>query len=109
MALTGKINSSNVINRLNLDWFNAETRKEFKQAIKEGKTPSLPTIEIEVYFCTPADDEVAIKKFRGTNNSLHEDTEGVKLEIVFDAQYGAAYQQLLLDKKLRIFRLNIIG
>lgn len=37
MALTGKINSSNVINRLNLDWFNAETRKEFKQAIKEGK------------------------------------------------------------------------
>ena len=111
MALTGKINSSNVINRLNLDWFNAETRKEFKQAIKEGKTPSLPTIEIEVYFCTPADDEVAIKKFRGTNNSLHEDTEGVKLEIVFDAQYGAAYQQLLLDKKvedipLEYYRVN---
>lgn len=101
MALTGKINSGNVASRLNLDWFNAETRKEYKQAIEEGKTPELPTIEIEVYFCTPDDNEIAIKKFRGTNNSLHEDTEGVKLEIVFDTQYSAAYQQLLSDKKVK--------
>lgn len=101
MALTGKINSGNVASRLNLDWFNAETRKEYKQAIEEGQTPELPTIEIEVYFCTPDDNEIAIKKFRGTNNSLHEDTEGVKLEIVFDTQYCAAYQQLLSDKKVK--------
>jgi predicted ATP-dependent endonuclease of OLD family len=101
MALTGKINGSNVINRFNLDWFNAETRKEFRQKIDEGETPLLPTIEIEVYFCTPADEEVAIKKFKGTNNTLHEDTEGVKLELVFDTQYSAAYRQLLADKKVK--------
>lgn len=101
MALTGKINSGNVASRLNLDWFNAETRKEYKQAVEEGKTPELPKIEIEVYFCTPDENEIAIKKFRGTNNSLHEDTEGVKLEIVFDTQYCTAYQQLLSDKKVK--------
>ena len=101
MALTGKINSGNVNNRFNLDWFNVETRKEFQQSVEEGKTPSLPTIEIEVYFCSQIDDEVAIKKFRGTNNSLHEDTEGVKLEIVFDPQYCPAYQQLLSEKKVK--------
>lgn len=100
MALTGKINSGKVDSRLNLDWFNDKTRKEYKQAIEEGKTPKLPTIEIEVYFCTPDDNEIALKKFRGANNSLHEDAAGVKLEIVFDTQYGSAYQQLLSEKKV---------
>jgi predicted ATP-dependent endonuclease of OLD family len=101
MVLTGKVNSRSVFNMLNLDWFNAEVRNEFKQAIEEGDTPSLPTIEIEVYFGSLADNELAIKRFKGSNNSLHEDTEGVKLEIIFDDQYGEAYRQQLTDKKIR--------
>lgn len=101
MVLTGKINSSIVFNRLNLDWFNAEVRNEFKQAIEEGKSPSLPKIEIEVFFSAPADDEHAIKRFKGSNNSLCEDAVGVKVEIIFDAQYCEAYKQLLSDKKIK--------
>lgn len=42
-----------------------------------------------------------IKKFKGTNNSLREDTEGVKLEIVFDSQYAPAYKQLLFEGKIK--------
>ncbi len=101
MVLTGKIDSGSIVSRFNLDWFNSEIRNEYKQAVDEGKTPEPPTIEIEVFFCTPKDDDNSITKFRGANNSLHEDTEGVKLEIVFDTQYSSAYKQLLSDKKIK--------
>ena len=101
MALTGKVNGSSMANRLNLDWFNAAVRTKFKQSVANGEIPELPSIEIEVYFCSSNEDEVAIKKFKGTNNSLHEDVEGVKMEIVFDTQYSAAYKQLLSDKKIK--------
>lgn len=100
MALTGKIDGRNVVNRFNLNWFNAETRNEFQRSVDEGASPLLPSIEIEVYFSFPDDDEIALKKFKGTNNSLHEDTEGVKMELVFDTQYNPAYQLLLSDKKV---------
>ena len=53
MVLTGKINGSNIVNRLNLDWFNAKVRQDFKDAIKAGNTPVLPIIEIEAYFLHP--------------------------------------------------------
>ena len=101
MVLTGKINGSNIANRVNLDWFNASVREKFIEAVESGNTPILPTIEIEAYFSTPGEDEVAIKKFKGTNNSLHEDTEGVKVEIIFDVQYASAYKQLLTEKKVK--------
>ena len=61
----------------------------------------MPSIEIEAYFSSLKEDEVAIKKFKGTNNSLHEDTEGVKVEIIFDTQYASAYKQLLAEKKVK--------
>lgn len=61
MVLTGKINGSSVANRLNLDWFNAQVRQKFKESIEAGNTPDLPTIEIEVYFASPDEDEIAIK------------------------------------------------
>ena len=101
MVLTGKINGNNIANRVNLDWFNAIVRKNFIEAIKSGNTPTLPVIAIEAYFSAPEEDEVAIKKYKGTNNSLHEDIEGVKVEIVFDTQYASAYKQLLEEGKVK--------
>jgi putative ATP-dependent endonuclease of the OLD family len=101
MVLTGKSNNGTVASRLNLDWFNAETRNTYKQDIEDGKAPEPPKIEIEAYFSTPDESEAAIKKFKGTNNSLHEDSEGVKLEIAFDTQYSSAYQQLLSERKIK--------
>lgn len=101
MTLTGKISGGSIAARLNLDWFNAAVRAKFKQSVENGETPELPIIEIEVYFSSPGEDEVVVKKFRGTNNSLHEDVEGVKLEIVFDTQYSDAYKQLISDHKIK--------
>ena len=101
MVLTGKIGGSNIANRVNLDWFNTNVRKGFIKAIKAGNTPALPTIEIEAYFSTPDEDEISTKVYKGTNNSLHEDTEGVKVEILFDTQYSTVYKQLLSDGKIK--------
>ena len=64
MVLTGKINGSNIANRVNLDWFNAKVRKDFIEAVETGNTPILPTIEIEAYFLAPKEDEVAIKNLK---------------------------------------------
>lgn len=100
MVLTGKINGGNLINRFNLDWFNLEARNEYKTAISNGEKPTPPTIEIEAYLFSPTEEEIVIKKFKGANNSLHEDVEGIKLEIVFDDQYCDAYKQLLTEKKI---------
>lgn len=101
MVLTGKIGGSNIANRVNLDWFNTNVRKGFIEAIKAGNTPALPTIEIEAYFSAPDKDEISTKVYKGTNNSLHEDTEGVKVEILFDTQYSTVYKQLLSDGKIK--------
>lgn len=101
MVLTGKIDGSNIANRVNLDWFNTNVRKGFIEAIKAGNTPALPTIEIEAYFSAPDKDEISTKVYKGTNNSLHEDTEGVKVEILFDTQYSTVYKQLLSDGKIK--------
>lgn len=101
MVLTGKINGGNIINRVNLDWFNTRVRKDFIEAVEAGVSPILPTIEIEAYLFASKEDEVAIKKFKGTNNSLHEDAEGIKVEIIFDTQYDSAYKQLLAEGKLK--------
>ena len=100
MVLTGKINGGNLINRFNLDWFNLDARNEFKTAIANGEKPTTPTIEVEAFLLPPTEEEIFIKKFKGTNNSLHEDVEGVKLEIVFDSQYCDAYKQLLSEEKI---------
>lgn len=90
MVLTGKINGNNIVSRVNLDWFNVSIRNSFIETIEAGDTPALPVIEIEVYFSIPEEDEVEIRKFRGTNNSLLEDFHGVKMEIIFDSQYATA-------------------
>lgn len=101
MVLTGKINGGSIASRLNLDWFNLDVRQEFIEGITCGKTSVPPTIEFEVYFDALNEKDISIKRYRGTNNSLHEDTEGVKLEIVFDPQYSSSYKELVKAKKVQ--------
>lgn len=101
MVLTGKINGGTLLSRLNLDWFNKDSRNEYKKAIEDGKTPEPPTIVIESYLSAAEEGEGKIKQFKGTNNSLHEDVEGVKIEIKFDESYCDAYKQLLADQKIK--------
>lgn len=101
MVLTGKINGGTILSRLNLDWFNKDYRNEYKKAIEDGKTPEPPTIVIESYLSAAEEGDGKIKQFKGTNNSLHEDVEGVKIEIKFDESYCDAYKQLIAEQKIK--------
>lgn len=100
MTLTGKINGVSVFKRLNPDWFNREIRNDFKEKIEANQLVGPPSIYFEVYL-KDDDTDILIQKFRGINNSLREDAIGVKLEIIFDQQYSAAYQQLLTENTLK--------
>ena len=101
LVLTGKVNGFNINSILNIDLFNADARKEFKEHIEQNKACEPPAIVIEAYFSDPEDDDVDTKRYRGTNNSLHEDVCGVKVEICFDEQYSAAYKELLNNGQVK--------
>ncbi len=107
--LRGPINGSDLVkltvavSQIGLIWIGLMLKSGTKiwESIEAGNMPDLPTIEIEVYFASPDEDEIAIKKYRGNVNIHYEDAEGVKLEIIFDTQYAPAYKQLLVEGKVR--------
>lgn len=101
MVLTGRLSGGNIANRLNLDWFNIDIRNEYRTSVSSGCPLDLPSIEIEAFFSPSREDEVQIKRLRGTNNSFHEDSEGVKIEISFDSQYSETYRQLLSEGEIK--------
>ena len=101
MVLTGRLSGGSIANRLNLDWFNIDVRNEYRTSVSSGCPLDLPCIEIEAFFSPSREDEVQIKRLRGTNNSFHEDSEGVKIEISFDSQYSETYRQLLSEGEIK--------
>lgn len=51
---------------------------------------SLPEVMIEVFID-------GVPDYKGTNNSLHEDSEGISLKILFDLDLTAKYEELAKD------------
>lgn len=100
IALTGKLNGSNVMAKLSPDIFNYYVRKQYRESLETGTPENPPTIEIEVYFCNLKNDDVTFKEYKGTNNSLHEDAYGVKIVIELNKEYATTYKELLKDKKI---------
>lgn len=99
MALTGKINGVNINSRLSPDWFNFEKRLAYKDSLVTDDPQTPPNIEIELFF-DKYETDAKVKSFTGTNNSLHEDASGVKLEIKFNDDYSETYKQLIKEKKI---------
>lgn len=100
MGLTGKINGSSIMSKLNADWFNINVRNQYKDKIEKGEKTKLPCIDIEIFFEGLLDKDSYFHHYRGANNSLREDAIGVKLSIKFNDEYSATYQQLLKKKKV---------
>lgn len=100
IALTGKLNGGSIASRINPDLFNYYIRKQYIESLETATPQNPPAIEIEVYFCNLNDDDIAFKKYKGTNNSLREDTSGVKITIELNTQYANTYKELLSEKKI---------
>lgn len=100
MGLTGKINGSSIMLKLNADWFNLNIRNEYKDKIENGEEPILPSIDIEIFFEGLSENDSFFGHYRGTNNSLRENAIGVKVSIKFNNEYSQTYKQLLKEKKI---------
>ncbi|EQB0478052.1 ATP-dependent endonuclease [Pseudomonas aeruginosa] len=73
-------------NELSPDMFNAETVAAFRAS---PKTPlDLPTLVIEAYMKNVPD-------YRGTNNSLKKDAQGIQIKVSFDPDFTDAYNKYL--------------
>ncbi|MEP7167455.1 MAG: AAA family ATPase [Candidatus Woesebacteria bacterium] len=94
LALKKQLNGKFIESELSPYLFNSIVVKDFLAEIAAGKNPALPEIYIELYF-----DEVSeMATFRGTNNSLHEDSIGIRLDIAFDKDFQEEYEKLLEDR-----------
>ena len=100
MVLTGKLNGGTIITRLNPDWFNYDVRKNYKDSLCTSAHAELPIIVIEAYLGKLNENDIKIKDYEGSNNSLRESAVGVKVEIKFNDEYGSAYKQLLNENKI---------
>lgn len=102
IVLTGKINGVPIANKISLDWFNHEVREEFKTSIINKKYIDPPTILIEAYFDPESfsDHDIKLISYRGSNNSLSEDSVGVKIDIKLNSDYSTTYKELLENEKI---------
>jgi len=91
LCLSRKLNGKPVDLELTSYLFTNSVVEEYVSAIKAKTSPKLPEIIIEVYL----DDACGIDDYRGTNNSLRENSIGIKLQISFNSDYQEEYEKLI--------------
>lgn len=93
LALTKRLHGKQVDYELSPYLFNQKIANAFVQKIKSGERVKPPEILIELYLS----DDAELQSLSGTVNSQKTDCVGVKLEIVFNQEYVAEYEQLIAD------------
>ena len=101
IVLTGKLDGVIFERLLNIDMFNVLSKKEFCESVEKKDPIAPPAIEIEAY----CENEPQFADFKGTNNSLGEDSPGIKAIIEFDSSYTSTYHELL--KKDEIYDIPL--
>jgi predicted ATP-dependent endonuclease of OLD family len=98
LALTKQLNGKQIDYEISPFLFNKEIVKEYISSLEEGnEIKPLPRILIELYF--NQDFGVGLQ---GTMNSKKEDCSGVKIEILFDEEYGEDYANLIETQREEI-------
>lgn len=64
---------------------------EYLEATRAGKRPQPPELVVEVYF----ENEQALAKLKGENNSLREDAPGYRLRAALDPDFADEYKAFL--------------
>ncbi|RXZ70183.1 hypothetical protein EPT53_04335 [Fusobacterium necrophorum] len=102
MVITGKVGGLPIINKLNLDWFNSQVRKQFKASLIKQESIEPPEIIIEAYFdiSSFSEAEVKLNSYKGSNNFLRENAAGVRVHIKLNPEYSENYKELLKNGKI---------
>ncbi len=92
LALSGLLNSRYLKNELTHYLFNNEVVAEYKKGLEDGLIDIPPRILIEVFM---RGDDLAI--YEGDGNTNKKKEYGFSLEIAFNEDYKAEYEQLVKD------------
>lgn len=85
---TGKLNGYYLERKLKANLFNSDVRAEFVEDVLNGKYPEPPVMVFEAYF-----DGDAI--YKGTNNTLSEDTTGINITVSISDENSEIYKKML--------------
>jgi putative ATP-dependent endonuclease of the OLD family len=91
LALTGQLNGRYLQGELHPHLFNLAAINEYIANLKAGKGMQPPSILIELYFAEHPD----LAKLVGENNTLKEDTPGVRLSIEFNPEFANEYVEYI--------------
>lgn len=103
LGLTGQINRRDAGYQLHPFLFNKTVVDAWIAALKAGEKPKPPEILIEIYL----KDDPSFALTKGTNNSQHLDTKGVKLKICLDEDHFADEYAAYVDEPDRISTVPI--
>lgn len=93
LALTSRSLGRYLAQEISPHLFNLDAKREYLDAVHAGENPLLPEVVVELYL----DDNAATAKLSGSNNSLREDSPGLRVCVSFDDDYSAEYAEFLRD------------
>lgn len=93
LALTGQLNGRPIQSETHPFLFNLELVTEYIKCLNEGKSVPPPETLIELYF----DDDAALAKLKGTNNTRKENLPGVSLRIECNSDSSEDFAAYVAD------------
>ena len=96
LALSGTFQGKKIIHEISPFIFNQDFTKEYIAALIAGESPQIPISFIELYL----DEQEDNAPLRGTNNTLKENSPGLKIIIEFNEDYKDEYAKYIEDPTL---------
>jgi putative ATP-dependent endonuclease of the OLD family len=93
LALSGQINGRPIHTELHPHLFNSDVVKDYVKGLIDHKSSAPPEILIELYF----QDDPALAKLKGINNTAKDDFPGISLSIQFNPEYADEFSTYVAD------------
>ncbi len=91
LCLTKRVNSRFFESEFSHHFITQAAIGEYLEAVQAGDRPQPPGLVVEVYF----EDEQALAKLKGENNSQREDAPGYRLRAALDPDFADEYKAFL--------------
>jgi ABC-type lipoprotein export system ATPase subunit len=93
LALTGQLNGRPIQTEIHPYLFNSDVVADYITGLAAARPHSPPEILIELYF----DDDDALAKLKGINNTRKENVPGVSMSIEFNAEFAEEFATYVAD------------
>lgn len=95
IVTTSKLNGVPFDKQIKANMFNQNARQKYIDLLEDSqRVQEPPTIIIEIYL------DLEDMTYAGSNNELHEDCVGIRMELCLDREYAEAYKKMLINKEI---------